>query len=129
MWRQIVLNERHLGSVYLRSDLSELAAFLNQSAAAVAIIIALFCSVVYVLASRVQRTISGPILALAETAGNISRSRDYSVRATKHSRDETGALTDAFKQQTLSYLRATDAKLGILINFGTPRVEYTRIAN
>ena len=39
------------------------------------------------------------------------------------------ALTDAFKQQTLSYLRATDAKLGILINFGTPRVEYTRIAN
>jgi GxxExxY protein len=39
------------------------------------------------------------------------------------------ALTDAFKQQTLSYLRATGAKLGILINFGTPRVEYTRIAN
>jgi GxxExxY protein len=39
------------------------------------------------------------------------------------------ALTDAFKQQTLSYLRATGAKLGILINFGTRRVEYTRIAN
>jgi GxxExxY protein len=39
------------------------------------------------------------------------------------------ALTDAFKRQTLSYLRATGAKLGILINFGTPRVEYTRIAN
>lgn len=38
-------------------------------------------------------------------------------------------LTDAFRQQTLSYLKATDLKLGILINFGTPRVEYTRIVN
>ena len=37
------------------------------------------------------------------------------------------ALTDVFKQQTLSYLKATGLRLGILINFGTPRVEYTRI--
>ena len=39
------------------------------------------------------------------------------------------ALVDAFKQQTLSYLKATGLKLGILIDFGTPRVEYTRIVN
>ena len=39
------------------------------------------------------------------------------------------ALTDVFKQQVLSYLKATDFRLGILINFGTPSVEYTRIAN
>jgi GxxExxY protein len=39
------------------------------------------------------------------------------------------SLTDAFKQQTLSYLKATGLKLGILINFGTPRVEYVRIVN
>ena len=38
-------------------------------------------------------------------------------------------LTDVFKQQLLSYLLATDVKLGILINFGTRRVKYTRIAN
>jgi GxxExxY protein len=39
------------------------------------------------------------------------------------------ALTDVFKQQTLSYLKATGLKLGILINFGTPRVEHVRIVN
>jgi GxxExxY protein len=38
-------------------------------------------------------------------------------------------LTDVFKQQTLSYLKITGLKLGILINFGTPRIEYTRIVN
>lgn len=39
------------------------------------------------------------------------------------------ALNDAFKLQTLSYLKATGLRLGILINFGTPKVEYVRIAN
>ena len=39
------------------------------------------------------------------------------------------ALTDVFKQQLLSYLKATGLRLGILINFGTPRVEYVRIVN
>jgi len=39
------------------------------------------------------------------------------------------ALTDVFKQQTLSYLKATGLRLGILMNFGTPRLEYTRIVN
>lgn len=39
------------------------------------------------------------------------------------------ALTDVFKQQVLSYLKAASLRLGILINFGTPRVEYTRIVS
>jgi len=38
-------------------------------------------------------------------------------------------LTDVFKRQTLSYLKAANLKLGILINFGTPRVNYYRIVN
>lgn len=41
----------------------------------------------------------------------------------------TVSLVDLFKQQLLSYLRATDLKLGILINFGAKLVEYIRIAN
>ena len=41
----------------------------------------------------------------------------------------TSALDDVFKQQTLSYLKATGLRLAILINFGTPRVQYERIVN
>jgi len=39
------------------------------------------------------------------------------------------SLNDLFKQQLASYLKATDLRLGILINFGSRRVEYVRIAN
>lgn len=38
-------------------------------------------------------------------------------------------MTKAFRQRTLSYLRAADLKLGILINFGEERVKYDRILN
>jgi len=38
-------------------------------------------------------------------------------------------LTDVFKRQTLSYLKAANLKLGIFINFGTPRVNHYRIVN
>jgi GxxExxY protein len=39
------------------------------------------------------------------------------------------SISPLFKQQLLSYLKATGIKLGILINFGTSRVESTRIVN
>jgi signal transduction histidine kinase/ActR/RegA family two-component response regulator len=45
-----------------------------------------------------QRPISEPILALAETARVVADGKDYSIRAVPHGRDETGLLTDAFNQ-------------------------------
>jgi len=39
------------------------------------------------------------------------------------------SLNDLFKQQLLPYLKAAGLRLGILINFGSQRVEYIRIAN
>lgn len=39
------------------------------------------------------------------------------------------ALNDLHKQQLLAYLKVSNLRLGILINFGTKRVEYVRIAN
>lgn len=39
------------------------------------------------------------------------------------------SLNDLFKQQVVSYLKATGLRLGILVNFGSRRVESVRIAN
>jgi GxxExxY protein len=38
------------------------------------------------------------------------------------------ALDDAHKAQTLNYLKSTGLRLGLLINFGAPRVEVKRVA-
>ncbi len=38
-------------------------------------------------------------------------------------------LTDIYKQQLISYLRATGLELGYLINFGSRSVEHVRVVN
>jgi len=37
--------------------------------------------------------------------------------------------SNVFRAQLLSYLRATGLRLGILVNFGGPKVRYERIVN
>lgn len=41
----------------------------------------------------------------------------------------TKFLIDADRQQTLNNVKATNFKLGLLINFGTPSLTYKRIVN
>lgn len=38
-------------------------------------------------------------------------------------------LTEVHQAQLLNYLKATDLKLGLLINFGTPKVQIKRMIN
>lgn len=39
------------------------------------------------------------------------------------------ALSDVHKAQLLNYLKATNKKIGLLLNFGNPKVEIKRIVN
>jgi GxxExxY protein len=40
-----------------------------------------------------------------------------------------GGLTKENYAQTINYLKATDIKVGLLINFGNPKIEYRRFQN
>jgi len=54
--------------------------------------------VAYLLASRLQRVISVPIVDLARTAAAVSAKKDYSLRAARKSNDEVGSLVDGFNE-------------------------------
>lgn len=62
------------------------------------------------LAAKLQRIVSEPILALGDVARQISEQQDYSLRATKQGRDEIGVLTDDFNQM-LSQIEKSDEAL------------------
>lgn len=89
---------RNLGTVYVRSDLSQLADRYRAYAWLAALIILASALLAFLLSRSLQGQISGPILNLAETAKAVSSQRDFSVRAQKFSRDELGFLTDAFNK-------------------------------
>lgn len=106
----VVQAGRRMGTLYVEADLGEI----QQSFQLFMLIGAAFtlvcCIVAYVISSRLQALISGPILALAATAQRVSERRDYSVRAAGSAGYEFGLLTDAFNHM-LTRIEGDQSKL------------------
>ena len=70
-----------MGTLYMEADLGEVRQSFRLFLLIGAGFMVVCCSVAYVISSRLQTLISGPVLALAATAQRVSERRDYSVRA------------------------------------------------
>jgi len=106
----IVNANRRLGALVLKSDLGAMYERLSLYGGLVAVAIVLSCLVAFPLSNRLQRHISLPVLALADTAKAVSEGKDYSVRAGKFGDDELGRLTDAFNDM-LAQIQGQDSAL------------------
>ena len=94
--QSILLDKTSIGTVYLRSDLSELSLSLEKLSYSVLLVLIVVEIIAFFLASRMQQVISQPLLYLAHLTRRISKEEDYSLRAEKLSNDELGELTDDF---------------------------------
>ncbi len=107
---QILLGDRSIGTVVLASSTNELMANLRWDIKfSLAMLIALSLAA-YLLASRLQETISRPIRSLAWTAKLVSAQRDYSIRAPSVAGGEVGALIEGFNEM-LEQLGRQDGEL------------------
>jgi two-component system, sensor histidine kinase and response regulator len=98
VFRQIRLNGETVGTVYLRSDLGQLYSRATRFGEIFFVVIFFSLATAYLLSSSLQRGISEPILDLARAAFTVSLHKDYSIRATKRSKDEIGFLFDRFNE-------------------------------
>jgi len=96
--RPIMLGNELLGEVYIVSDLGEFYARLRTFALILLIVFTVSSLVAFLIARKLHVRIAEPILQLTKTAKHVSQNRDYSVRATKHSDDELGFLTERFNE-------------------------------
>ncbi|MBL9173936.1 MAG: response regulator [Verrucomicrobiales bacterium] len=88
--------DERVGTIFLKYDLSDLTRRTWQNIGVVAVMLVVSAAIALLLASRLQREISKPILDLARVAQVISEKRDYSVRAVQQSADEVGTLIESF---------------------------------
>jgi signal transduction histidine kinase len=95
-FQPVMQGNRRLGTLYLKSDLKVMYNRFKLYGIIVILVIILSSFIAYLLSRILQKSISKPILALAETAQAISVHHNYSVRAIKLGEDELGLLTDAF---------------------------------
>jgi two-component system sensor histidine kinase/response regulator len=85
-----------LGWMVVQGDDTEFYHEMLKFAQLAAVVLLVTMSVSWMVAVRLQRTISHPIKSLAAAAQRVSEDKDYSLRVRTDSKDETGLLFDAF---------------------------------
>ena len=94
----VIQEKKVIGMLYLRSSLRGLSERLWRYGGISAGVLAVSILGAFALSTLLQKRISGPILALTETAKQVAECEDYSVRAPKLTHDELGTLTDTFNR-------------------------------
>jgi signal transduction histidine kinase len=106
----IMLEDRQLGTLYLKSDLGAMYERLRLYTIVVSFVLIASFLLTYLLVRILKKSISEPIIALANTAAEISNKHDFSVRAVKMGNDELGTLTTAFNEM-LEQIQQRDSTL------------------
>ena len=108
----IVFNGKPAGTVFLRSDLEGMNSRRTRYLALIAAVLVASMIAALLMSRLLQRSVSTPIVQLAEVAYGVSQARDYSVRAqaARGSANEIVMLTDAFNDM-LAQIQAREADL------------------
>jgi signal transduction histidine kinase len=106
----ILLDGERIGTLYLRSDLEQMYDIIDAYLVLTGVVVLLLIVVAFLIASRLQKVVSEPLLGLLDTMQVVSSDQDYSVRARKHAEDELGELSDGFNRM-LAKIQAHDDNL------------------
>jgi PAS domain S-box-containing protein len=92
----IKYNEQYCGTIYLRITASSIHEKFRSSITVMVILVLLLIITVFMIAYRLQRVISAPILELAELTATISQNQDFTIQLKPHGKDEVGILYRQF---------------------------------
>jgi len=104
----IVENNERVGTVLILARFELLSRLTDYLGILAAVLIASLTAAV-LLSAALQRGITEPILALADTAHRVMDRRDFSLRVPKTTRDEVGYLVDAFNSMLAEVGRRSEA--------------------
>lgn len=96
--RPVTRNGRTEGYLWLRSDLEDMQLRLRRYVWLAALLLPLSFAAAAWLGSRLQRSVTEPILRLSESMKAVSERKDYTIRAERGSDDEVGQLMDGFNR-------------------------------
>jgi PAS domain S-box-containing protein len=99
-----------IGTIVVIYDLAELSRRGVRYLIIVTVVFGASMLVAFILSSRLQRVISGPIQSLVQATRTVAEQKDYSVRVRKRSDDELGQLMDGFNEM-LSQIQSRDVAL------------------
>ncbi|MFC1671887.1 ATP-binding protein, partial [Planctomycetota bacterium] len=96
--RKIMLDKEDIGAIFMQATLKTVNKRALRQILLHGLIAFAALGAAFLLALRLEKTISRPITDLTAVAGAISETQDFSVRAEKHHFDEIGVLVDRFNE-------------------------------
>jgi signal transduction histidine kinase/ActR/RegA family two-component response regulator len=108
--RPVMLDGQVVGSIYMEADLRYVRTRAIHSVTIILVVLAISGFLAYLLAARLQRVISDPVIHLAQTAKAVTVLKNYAIRAQRTTDDELGLLIDGFNEM-LSQIQRRDAEL------------------
>jgi PAS domain S-box-containing protein len=97
LFEPLTLDGGRMGTLCMIADLDQLSEAVSHGVAVLALVLAASGLLAFVMTSRLQRMVSGPILMLADAAAEIGRGR-LSMRVPVHGDDELARLASALNQ-------------------------------
>jgi signal transduction histidine kinase/CheY-like chemotaxis protein len=111
----VMLDGVQVGTLRSDAELSQILGLLPGAAIYLGLGLLLAVLVAFILSIHLQRMISVPVSDLAQVARSVSETRQFSIRARKHTDDEFGTLVDGFNNM-LSELERRDLNLRMYQN-------------
>jgi two-component system, sensor histidine kinase and response regulator len=109
-FRPVRLGKETIGTVYVESDFSGMQARLRAYPLVIGFVLVLSCGAALLMAARLQKLISDPILGLLQATREVSAQQNYALRLPVASRDEVGLLMAGFNEM-LSQIEGRDMEL------------------
>jgi signal transduction histidine kinase len=97
-YRPILRGNSRLGALVLHADLADLHRRTAVAGGVSVLILLVTAALAYLIAGKLHRIISAPILDLAQTVRKISSRGDYAIRHQKAGGFEVGTLTDGLNE-------------------------------
>jgi signal transduction histidine kinase/FixJ family two-component response regulator len=107
---EVTLNGDHVGTLYLQSDMRQWDMRARRYATICLIFALMSAFLAFLVSSKLQKVISGPIMQLENTMKMVSEKKNYELRAVKTYSDEIGSLIDGFNAM-LSDIQQRDTAL------------------
>ncbi len=109
VFQSIIFEKKLIGTIYICSNLKNLYAFLGWYAGVVAIVLVVSLCFAFLMLSKLQKTITKPILLLSEATRKVSDG-NFSIRVRIESEDELGDLAGAFNKMIEDLHKTTVTK-------------------
>jgi len=111
LFRKVTVDGQDLGHLYFDYRIGEAQAERRRAYVVLAAVIVGFAAFAsWFLAFKLRLFLSKPLLELAETASDVSKTGNYGIRVAKRSNDEVGVLADSLNGM-LSGIQQRDADL------------------